>query len=278
MRRIEKQIKEYIEYCEKVRNLSPKTIANYKDILVRLSKDVPVSSINKITNQMVEDFMKKQNWCGANSNRNLTSIKTAFRHFAKRGEKLSINLDALERVKEEPSRAVFYTKAEIDEVLSICCELDWLLVRISFEGGLRIRELVNLKPSDLKGNRITFIGKGRVRREVYISEETRLRLISWISEHPLNEWMWMWEKDGVRHQYTNNGIRIRMRKVFRECGHDDFYPHALRHSFATHILHEGAPVTVVKEMMGHSQIRTTMNYIHQIEGRLERAFSEFGVY
>lgn len=278
MRKIEKQINHYLTNCKEVRNLCPKTVDNYRDILTRLVADVPVNTISKVTNEMVEDFFKKQVWCGANSNRNLTTVKTAFRYFDKHGVKLSINLNALERAKEEPPRAVFYTRQEIDEVLESCDEFDWLLIRIAFEGGLRMKELTNLRPENIHGNRITFIGKGRVKREVYISQETEKRLSDWIEAHPKNEWIWMWERDGIRHKYTENGIRIRMRKAFKRCGHDDFYPHALRHSFATHILHEGAPVAVVQQMMGHSKIGTTMRYIHQIEGRLERAFSEFGVY
>ena len=278
MRKIEKQINKYLTNCEEVRNLCPKTIDNYRDILTRLAADVPVNTISKVTNEMVEEFFRKQVWCGANSNRNLTTVKTAFRYFDKHGVKLSINLNSLERAKEEPPRAVFYTRQEIDEVLESCDEFDWLLIRIAFEGGLRMKELTNLRTDNIHGNRITFIGKGRVKREVYISQETEKRLSDWIEAHPKNEWIWMWERDGIRHQYSENGIRIRMRKAFKRCGHDDFYPHALRHSFATHILHEGAPVAVVQQMMGHSKIDTTMRYIHQIEGRLERAFSEFGVY
>lgn len=278
MRKIEKQIEDYLANCEEVRNLSPKTIGNYRDVLTRLAKSVPVNSISKVTNEMVEDFLKSQDWCGANSNRNLTSIKTAFRYFEKRGMKLSVRLIGLERAKEEPPRAVFYTREEVDEVLKECILLDWLLIRVAFEGGLRIKELVNLRPEDVSGNKITFIGKGRVRREVYLSHETEVKLLDWIEAHPRDKWVWMWEKDGIRHKYTENGIRIRMRKAFMKCGHDDFYPHALRHSFATHILHEGAPVAVVQQMMGHSRINTTMRYIHQVEGRLEKAFAEFGVY
>ena len=278
MRKIEKQIIDYLTYCEKVRNLSPKTIENYRDTLSRLVQCVPVNSIGKVTNGMVEDFFKGQDWCGANCNRNLTAIKTAFRFFQKRGVKLSVNLDAFERSKEEPPRAIFYTRQEISEVLDNCDLLDWLLIRIAFEGGLRIKELTNLRPEDIHGNKLTFIGKGRVRREIYLSQEAEKRLQTWLQAHPGNEWLWMWEKDGVRHQYTKNGIRLRMSKAFKRCGHEDFYPHALRHSFATHILHEGAPVAVVQQMMGHSRISTTMRYIHQVDGRLERAFSEFGVY
>ena len=278
MTKIEKQIEEYIAYCRDMRNLSPKTVVLYQDALNRLLKDVTASSIEKLSNEMIEEHLRKHRWSPTNTNRHLTTIKTMLRYFEKHGLKLRAKVDLLERLIEPDSKAVFFTKEEIEEVLANCDHLTWILIRLSFEGGLRIKELTELKPSDIDGTRITFIGKGRKFREVFVSQELAGALQDWIEQHPGWDYMWMWESDGKRQLYTVNGLRQRMRKAFFACGHDNFHPHALRHSFATHILHAGAPLYTVKEMLGHSKISTTMRYIHQLDGKLERDFAEYGAY
>ena len=277
MSKIEKQLEDYLNYCVN-KNLSPKTIELYRETLVDLINGVEADRMERITNEMVEEHLRSHPWSPANVNRHITTIKTMFRWFDKHGIKLKVNIDLLERVVEPEQRVVFFTKEEIEVVLASCDHLTWMLIRLAFEGGLRIKELTELKASDIDGNKITFIGKGRKRREIYVSEEMALAIADWIRNHPNWEYLWMWEFDGERHRYTPNGIRQRMRKAFEACGYSNFHPHALRHSFATHILHAGAPLHVVKEMMGHSQLRTTMRYIHSLEGQLEKAFSDYGAY
>lgn len=66
-----------------------------------------------------------------------------------------------------------------------------------------------------------------------------------------------------------------MRAAFKRCGFDDFYPHALRHSFGTDIQRKGADIMVIKEMMGHSNVATTERYIHGFEGQLQLLFDTY---
>ena len=70
-------------------------------------------------------------------------------------------------------------------------------------------------------------------------------------------------------------MRRRLREPFYAAGFTDFYPHALRHSFATHLQQRGASVAEIKEMLGHESIATTERYLHSFDGKLEQLFNKY---
>ena len=74
---------------------------------------------------------------------------------------------------------------------------------------------------------------------------------------------------------TVNTVRLRLRRVFEKAGFDGFYPHALRHSFATDLQVRGASVAEIKEMIGHSSIATTERYLHGFEGKMRELFDKY---
>ena len=74
---------------------------------------------------------------------------------------------------------------------------------------------------------------------------------------------------------TVNTVRQRLCSAFEWVGFEGFYPHALRHSFATNLQSKGASVEEIKEMMGHSSIATTERYLHGFEGRMEELFDKY---
>ena len=63
---------------------------------------------------------------------------------------------------------------------------------------------------------------------------------------------------------------------FLRAGFEGFYPHALRHSFATNLQMKGATVSEIKEMIGHSSVATTERYLHGFDGRLKELFDRYG--
>lgn len=274
---IDEQVEEYLADCKK-RNLSPKTIINYRDEVARLLKDVEADRIQKVTNEMIEEHLKMHDWSPCYINHHIISLKTMFRWFDARGYKLKFKPELLKRTIEPEKNLLYFTKEQIDKVLDECDTMDWIMIRLCFECGLRISELDNLKPEDIEGNRIKFIGKGRKCREVYVSDDLRQAIESWIAYHQGWDYLWMQEINGRRRLYTVNGLRKRMQKAFNRAGFDEFHPHALRHSFATHVVNNGAPLHIVRDMMGHTRVSTTMRYIHRLDGQLQKAFSEYGAY
>jgi site-specific recombinase XerD len=75
---------------------------------------------------------------------------------------------------------------------------------------------------------------------------------------------------------TVQTIRDDLKDAFAQAGFPDFYPHALRHSFATDLQRRGASVEEIKEMLGHKNIATTERYLHGLDGHLEELLINIG--
>ena len=139
---------------------------------------------------------------------------------------------------------------------------------------LEFSELRNLRLMNLNGRMVTFIGKGSKARELYMSEEARSRLDDWIQRNRISDFIWV-RTPGKNEPMSVEDIRYLMRKPFYQAGFKNFYPHALRHSFATDIQKHGASLMETKEMLGHARIETTERYVHGLEGHLEYFFDKY---
>lgn len=272
-----KQLNEYIEYCEVTRQMSKETIRSKVNSLRNLVLESGCDDLREFTNKDYDRFVKKEleRGCSARTiNGKTAHIVAMVKYWREFDLKIPIRIPLIVKLKELPPRRKFYTREEVEEVLANCnSDIQWLLIKIAFDTGMRITELRNLSLSQMNGRRINFIGKGTKAREVYISDEAYKRLMDYIAEHPniedriwLNEWNYPMSVDTIR--------RI-MREVFVRCGHEDFYPHSLRHSFGSDIQSQGADILVIKEMMGHSNVATTQKYLHGLEGQLENLFNKY---
>ena len=111
-------------------------------------------------------------------------------------------------------------------------------------------------------------------REVYIHEDTWWEVQELVRERGIGEGYLFATLNGE--PPTVATVRKRLKGAFLAAGFDDFYPHALRHSFATKLQVKGASVEEIKEMMGHESVATTERYLHGFEGRLEELFERYG--
>ena len=185
-----------------------------------------------------------------------------------------LKLRLIIKCKEQPPRRVYYTREQIEQVLRYADHLEWLLIKLCFDCGLRISELRNLRLMNLNGRMVTFIGKGSKARESYMSREAKTRLDDWIQRNRISDFIWV-RTPGKNEPMSVEDIRYLMRKPFYQAGFKNFYPHALRHSFATDIQKHGASLMETKEMLGHARIETTERYVHSLEGHLEYFFDKY---
>ena len=281
MKKIEKQVQEYIDYCENVRRMSAQTMHGRKWVYKSLLESAKINSIEDITNQHINDWILEQTARGCSGrtiNTRIATVIAMLRYFQDMGVNMpKIKLRLIMKQKEAPANRVYYTKEQIEQVLRYANGLDeWLLIRLCFDCGFRISELRNLRLMNLDGRRISFVGKGNKPREAYMSEEARVRLDDWIRRERITDYLWeIRDKHGSIRHLTIEDLRYRMRKPFFAAGYSNFYPHALRHSFATDVVENGAPLPIAKEMLGHSNVATTERYVHSFEGHLGEYFQQY---
>ena len=278
LKSIDKQIDEYLNYCENVRRMSEQTLHSKRWICKEFLKAIKIGSLSELSNKHINDWVAEQTARGCSGrtiNSRLVHLVAMLRYFQDMGISFpKLKLRLIIKCKEQPPRRVYYTREQIEQVLKYADHLEWLLIKLCFDCGLRISELRNLRLMNLNGRMVTFIGKGSKARESYMSEEARSRLDDWIQRNRISDFIWV-RTPGKNEPMSVEDIRYLMRKPFYQAGFKNFYPHALRHSFATDIQKHGASLMETKEMLGHARIETTERYVHSLEGHLEYFFDKY---
>lgn len=278
IRQIDKQIDEYLNYCENVRRMSEQTLHGKRWICREFLKTIKIGSLSELSNKHINEWIAEQTARGCSGrtiNSRLVNLVAMLRYFQDMGISFpKLKLRLIIKCKEQPPRRVYYTREQIEQVLRYADHLEWLLIKLCFDCGLRISELRNLRLMNLNGRMVTFIGKGSKARESYMSKEAKNRLDDWIQRNRISDFIWV-RTPGKNEPMSVEDIRYLMRKPFYQAGFKNFYPHALRHSFATDIQKHGASLMETKEMLGHARIETTERYVHGLEGHLEYFFDKY---
>ena len=134
-------------------------------------------------------------------------------------------------------------------------EEETLVVVMLYTLGLRISELSSLQIEDIRDNWVRVIGKGSKQREIPLLFSTKKILDEYLSRFTRKKFLF--EKKGEK--LSENSLRYIVTKVFKRIGMK-VSPHQLRHSYATSLLNEGAPIVDVSELLGHSSMVTTQIY------------------
>ena len=155
---------------------------------------------------------------------------------------------------------------------------DLLIIELFYSTGIRLSELTNIKISDIDfyENRIKILGKGNKERYVYFGDICKNLLKEYIdySRYKLNkknnEYLIL-NKDGDT--LTGRGVEYILKKYIKKTDiKGKITPHTLRHTFATHLLNEGADLRSVQELLGHANLKTTSIYTHISNERLREVY------
>ena len=169
------------------------------------------------------------------------------------------------RAKREKTLPDVLSKDEVKSILSaVITDLRfWCMFSVLYSAGLRISELLSLKPDDINVSRSLIRvrqGKGRKDRFTLLSKPLIKKLTDYRELYrPV---VWLFERSPGE-QFTESIVSKRLKAAAQEAGITKrIYPHLLRHSFATHLIEQGTDLKIVKELMGHNNIKTTEMYVH----------------
>jgi integrase/recombinase XerD len=284
----------FLDYVSLERGLSKNTRAAYADDVGRFLDDLAkknIKSINDVKRTHILDHLmsEKARGLGANSlARHLVSLKVFFRWLSQEGL-LSVNVaETMDAPKVWKMLPGVLTPKEIDRLFDAPDVKTPLGVRnraileLFYASGLRVSEMASLQLTDLHFNErfLRCIGKGRKERVVPVAgtaikwvqrylEEVRPQLSPGDHEHTVF-------LSKRRQPMSRKTIWDMIKKCARDAGiTKTVYPHSLRHSFASHLLANGAELRIIQEMLGHADIATTQIYTHVDPDRLKGVHRQF---
>jgi len=281
---VEREIADFLAYLGSEKGLSPHTLAAYgRDLLSYAKFSGGKKPEEMSTEQIIDYFQTLKNKGVASSTlcRALVAIKVFFR-FLKREKIISHNPTLfLESPKMWQLIPEVLTVEEVSRLLMMPDSQTAIGVRdkaifmVMYASGLRVSELCGLNLGDVSDDQVRVKGKGNKERVIPIAPAavaavddylTRFRTqgdgpLFLSSQGKRLDRVALWER--VKFYGKKAGIQ----KVIS--------PHTLRHSFATHLLENGADLRVIQEMLGHSNIATTDRYTHVSKKHLHEAFERF---
>jgi site-specific recombinase XerD len=280
---IYEQIAEYAKHCSEEKNATSQTMYGRVWTLENFAKSVPVDTLEEVTEGHINEWLESQierGCSGRTANNRYATIRPMIHYFRDMGLTIPARLVKVKHHLESPPRRVYLTAGQIEKVLSCCDPMEWLLIRIPFDTGLRLTELANLRMREIHDRRLNYIGKGRKQRESYMSPETRERLDDYIARKGVADYLWANPYSSTGKPYCSRTIYYRIKRVMRYAGFGEGYPHALRHSFATDLQINGATPMEARDMLGHQSVETTQRYLHGLTGHLQELFDrhKFGIH
>lgn len=287
---------EYIIYLKIERGLSANTVTSYKrDIEKYLTflMEKKITQLDEVSRFEILDFLQTLRQSGAADN-SIIRMVSSLRKFHQYLKRESIVSDDPMQLIDTPKKASTLPKAISPQAVEQLLEApdtttplgvrDRTILELMYATGLRISELVNLKLSDmhLTMGFIQTMGKGEKERIIPLGEIAS----QWLDHYLDGARVYLQDQSAETSEYvflnsrgkslSRQGVWKKVKQLALEAGIDqNVTPHTLRHSFATHLLENGADLRMVQELLGHADISTTQIYTHITKTRLKQVYSDY---
>ncbi|HEV8051941.1 MAG TPA: site-specific tyrosine recombinase XerD [Parachlamydiaceae bacterium] len=284
---MQNEIDDFLAYIASEKGLALATVEAYRRDLQSFTEFQhanAVSSSSEANSLQIIAFLsqlKAEDYASASICRALIAIKVFFRFLTREGVVPTNPALYLERPKLWQLIPEVLNCAEVERLLkqpdvsNMQGARDKAVLEILYASGLRVSELCSLDLHNVEDTTLRVMGKGSKERIVPVGEEAISAVDRYLSF-----------RDGSEHKalfINRNGKRIDRIQVWKMIKHyakeagiaKNISPHTLRHSFATHLLDNGADLRIIQEMLGHATITSTERYTHVSRSRLQDAFESF---
>jgi integrase/recombinase XerD len=283
----------YLTYLRDVRRMAQNTVESYARDLAALGAfaDARSRAAESLERHDLEAFVRGLMTRGLSPRsvaRTVASVRGFYRFVAleqKRDESAAADLRA---PRAWPALPNFLSLEEVDQLLAQPDTAtprgvrDKAMLEVLYASGMRVSELVSLKPGDLnlEEGYLTCVGKGDKERIVPVGQDAADWLRRYMREGRAafvrgrsSPWLFVNARGGRL-------SRVGFWKILKTYGVTagitrQISPHVLRHSFATHLLERGADLRAIQVMLGHADLSTTQIYTHVLEARLRAVYDKY---
>lgn len=286
----ESLVTDFLNYIKYQKRYSQHTFIAYQNDLfqffVFLQAEFEVDAIKSISSSMVRSWLAslKQDETSAKSiNRKLSTLKSFYKFLLKQKLVLTNPLSIIVAPKIAKRLPVFVEEKQMQILLNHTIENETfeqhtkaLVIKLFYTTGIRLSELLQLKEADIDESycQIKVLGKGNKERIIPIEVSLLQNLKSYIALKP---------QPSATNVFVNTkGKALYAKQVYTWVNQNlslvttvkKKSPHVLRHSFATHLMNNGAELNAVKELLGHSSLAATQVYTHNTIDKLKAVFKK----
>ena len=286
-----KLIDDFIIHIKMVRKFSHHTTRSYKvdliqfnEFLNKYSKKIKIQYLDKSVIQTYIQSISKKNFSDKTLLRKVSSIKSFFRYLTDNNLVKTNIAELIASPKTSKKIPNFLTKNQVQKLMKLpdltskIGVMHLSILEIFYSTGIRISELVKIELNkvDLNKRTVKVKGKGDKERIVILGDRAILSLKNHIN------------KNSIRHFYLYPSLLIKSKEkthisinyVYKMVkkylsyisGNDKLSPHSLRHSFATHLLNNGADLMSVKDLLGHEDLSSTQIYTHVTIDKMKKIY------
>jgi integrase/recombinase XerD len=283
----------YLDHLRVERRLAGHTLESYGRDLTALAAFAAKSErrLDRLDRQALEEFVREQMSRGL-SPRTVARMVAAVRGFYRflvLDRRLEHNpADDLRPPRAWPALPRFLSVEQVERLIAqpdVTTPLgvrDRAMIELLYATGLRVSELVNVRPADLHLDQqfMTCIGKGNKERLVPIGEQAA----DWITKYQQSARRTLLKGRASPRLFVNARggplTRVGFWKILKQHGRrahlpGTLSPHVVRHSFATHLLEHGADLRAIQMMLGHADLSSTQIYTHVHAARLRTVYDRF---
>lgn len=288
--KINDAIESFLLYIKTERRLSDKTVIKYEGGLRQFEKYISetfsIERVEEITHTEIREWqvhLTEKGSAVATVKGQLVILRSFYKYL--RREKV-VDVDVMSKVitpKTAKHLPVFYSEKEVAKIYDSMYfsddfegKRDQLLLEILYETGIRRAEAVGMMESsvDFSAKTLKVLGKRDKERIIPLENELLHNIKCYFSlkrQSNLNSEFFFVRADGK--QFTANDVyRVVKKYMTLFSNADKISPHVFRHSFATHMLNEGADISAIKELLGHTDLTATEIYAHVTRQHIKEAY------
>ena len=279
-------LENYRNYLKYERAYSDNTVGAYMNDLNKYEEFLKKDILESDTEDLEKYLKYIKNLESTTVAHKITSIKSYFNYNIKRGIVSVNSADKVSRPKLTKHLPEYLTEEEVGKLLDVEVKSPYdyrnkTILELLYSSGIRISELVNIKTPNYDSEEclIRIMGKGSKERIVPLGDYA----VNIMNDY-MNNYRPLINKKHTDYVFINNrGDKISRQFIFKVIKKEalkkgikkDISPHTLRHTFATHLLKNGADLRIIQELLGHENISTTQIYTHVTNNKLKSDYETY---